>query len=128
MTDPPSQRAIAQLGATDAWARNGRVNSAVSVRVAGPAASVPGWSTTVWACDGAASKNPRRSRASGSDGLVRHRAARATRPAARSAARSVSATTPRNEPSRTSTVSRPRSRSASPVRSAARAGGRTTRP
>ena len=34
VTESPSQRAIAQLGATDAWARNGRVNSAVSVRAA----------------------------------------------------------------------------------------------
>ncbi len=131
VTDPPSQRAIAQLGAIDACATNGRLNSAVSVRVAMAAAPGSGCSTTGCGSDGAASRKDRRSRSSGSgpgESASFHRAARATRRAARSAARSVSATTPTNEPSCTSRSPRPSRMAGSSLSSAAAEGGRTTRP
>ena len=124
-----SQRAIAQLGAIDACAMNGRVNSAwwvlrTRAAAAGSCRRSTGWSSVGWL-----SRKPFRSRSSGSAGRTVHRAARASRAAAVTAIRSWLASTPRNEPSR-STASTPSGRSTAATSSsvAAGPGGRITRP
>ena len=128
VTCGPSQRAMAQLGAIEAWARNGRVNSASRVRATAAAASLSCRSSTVTTCAGADSRNPFRSRSSGSDTVTFHRAAPATARADATAARSDGATTPRKEPSRTVTTSPGSGGSPGAARDAAGAGGRMTRP
>ena len=128
VTRCPSQRATAQLGAIEAWARYGRVNSAPMVRATAAAASSSCDSSTVTTCAGADSRNAFRSRSSGRDGVSSHRAAPATARADATAARSDGATTPRKEPSRTVTTPPGSGGSPSPARDAAGAGGRMTRP
>ena len=120
---PLSQRAIAQLGAIEAWAMNGRVNSACQERRTRAAASGSRRPATAWSSVGWLSRKPFRSRSSGSDSRTVHRAARASRAAAATAIRSWRASTPRNEPSR-STASTPSGRSAGaePVQRGGRAG------
>ena len=129
LTCPPSQQAIAQLGAIEPCAMNGRVNSAARVWRTCAAACASSRRTTGWSSVGWDSRKPFRSSSSGSDSRTVHRAARASCLAAVTAARSVSAITPRNEPSRTcATTPAGRSASPTPSRVAAGAGGRITRP
>ena len=129
VTASPSHRATAQLGATEACAMNGRLNSAASRRVTRPAAARSRRCTTGCACAGAASRKPFRSRSSGSESRTVHRAARASRAAAATAARSVSAITARKFPLRTwAAVPGGWPRSGTSTSVASTAGGRTTRP
>ena len=128
VTSGPSQHAMAQLGASDAWARKGRVKSASSVRATEPAAASSCRSSTVTACAGADSRNPFRSRSSGRDGVTFHRAAPATARAAAAAVRSAGAITPRKEPSRTVTTPAGSAGSPRPASDAAGPGGRMTLP
>src|ERR1039457_1175017 len=125
----PSQRAMAQLGAMEAWARNGRVNSAESRWLTRAVASSSWRSMMVSTCAGWDVRKVFRSPSSGRDSRSVHRAASASIPAAVTAIRSDSAITPRNDPSRT-WVSTPAGRSAAPTWSsvAPGPGGRTTRP
>src|ERR1039458_3735075 len=125
----PSQRAMAQLGAMEAWARNGRVNSAESRWLTRAVAPSSWRSMMVSTCAGWDVRKVFRSPSSGRDSRSVHRAASASIPAAVTAIRSDSAITPRNDPSRT-WVSTPAGRSAAPTWSsvAPGPGGRTTRP